>query len=239
MAGNRKVPHSYEHGKEEFPFGANAPDESEDTAVQEQPQESGTAGPAPSANGTASGPDPFDPASLRVAPTAGATLGVKKVLLTIPVDKPNKSWWFRCHPSADYRLTTYILEDGRDRYLIAPALHEELQTEPTCKLKLLATCINRQGVLFVWPLNLPQEGGGRGDNWARSAMEALEMSAHHWVRVVANMDLGANDVLKASAALTEPEWPPVSFAEVLRIAFKDKFIDRPDHPVLRRLRGEV
>jgi hypothetical protein len=169
----------------------------------------------------------------------GAGLGIKKPLLTVLVDKPNRSWFFRSHPSADYRLTTYLIEDGRDRYLIAPALHEELQTEPNCKLKLLATCISRQKVTLLWPLTLPQEGGGRGDNWHRSAMEALEMSTRRWIRVVANMDLGANEVFEASGQLSEPEWPQESFAEILRIAFKDKFIDRLDHPILRQLRGEV
>jgi hypothetical protein len=60
-----------------------------------------------------------------------------------------------------------------------------------------------------------------------------------WVRVSANMPGGMYDVVQAVAELTEPEWPDLPFAEILRLAFKDQFIRSPDHPVLRALRGEV
>src|SRR5262245_49032803 len=56
-------------------------------------------------NGTApSGPDPFDPAALRLSEDHAANLGVKKALLTVPVRKPDKSWWVRVHPDEKYRL---------------------------------------------------------------------------------------------------------------------------------------
>jgi hypothetical protein len=39
--------------------------------------------------------------------------------------------------------------------------------------------------------------------------------------------------------LPDPEWPEVSFQEILKIAFKDKIIQSIDHPVIQRLRGCV
>jgi hypothetical protein len=53
------------------------------------------------------------------------------------------------------------------------------------------------------------------------------------------MGLGAYDVFQAQGHLSEPEWPQLPFGELLRIAFRDRYISTPDHPVLRRLRGEV
>jgi hypothetical protein len=53
------------------------------------------------------------------------------------------------------------------------------------------------------------------------------------------MGLGAYDVYQATGQLGEPQWPAVPFKELLRVAFKGRFIDSLDHPVLRRLRGEV
>jgi hypothetical protein len=38
------------------------------------------------------------------------------------------------------------------------------------------------------------------------------------------MSLGAYDVLQATGQLPEPEWPNLPFKELLRIAFKDRFI---------------
>jgi hypothetical protein len=35
----------------------------------------------------------------------------------------------------------------------------------------------------------------------------------------------------------DPEWPRLTFQELLRIAFRDRLVDRLDHPVILRLRG--
>lgn len=120
----------------------------------------------------------------------------------------------------------------------SPRPSAELATEPTFRVKMFATAINRQGTLFLWEANLPRPDG-RADEWSRTALEAVEMATRGWVRVAANMSLGAYDVFQAAGQLTEPEWPAKSFSELLRVAFKDRFIDSTDHPVLRRLRGEV
>ena len=58
-----------------------------------------------------------------------------------------------------------------------------------------------------------------------------------WVRVKANLSLGANEIAKASGVIPDPEWPDLSFQEMIRIAFRTLIIDRPDHAVIRRLRG--
>ncbi len=51
------------------------------------------------------------------------------------------------------------------------------------------------------------------------------------------MSLGAYEIFEAASDLPDPEWPEVTFQEVLEIAFRDRFIKDFDHPVLRRLRG--
>jgi hypothetical protein len=37
----------------------------------------------------------------------------------------------------------------------------------------------------------------------------------------------------------DPEWPILTYEEILRKAFKDKLIDSMEHPVLKKLRGEL
>jgi len=59
------------------------------------------------------------------------------------------------------------------------------------------------------------------------------------VKLVANMSLGAYDIFTAEGNLTDPEWPELSFHAILRLAFKDKYINSVDHAVCRRLRGEI
>ena len=99
------------------------------------------------------------------------------------------------------------------------------------------TAINRQGVPFLWQIRLP-DPAGKTNQWNRSSLEAAELARSKWIRVQANMTLGAYEVMYAER-IPDPEWPDVSFRELLRIAFKERFISSQDHPVLRQLRGEV
>ena len=98
--------------------------------------------------------------------------------------------------------------------------------------------INKQGVVFIWPVRLPGQDG-KIDDWSRSAIEAADMAGREWVRVTSNMSLGAYEVHTAQAELGDPTWPTQDFRELLRIAFKDRHITDLDHPVLQRLRGET
>jgi hypothetical protein len=188
------------------------------------------------------GPDPFDPAALRLSPDFNASIGVKKVLLTVPVRKPDKAWFVRVHPDSAYRLQTAVIELKEDRggetFLVAQALWPVLATEATFSPRALFTAVNRQGVVFLWPVRLPRSDG-RHDEWSRTALEAANMAMKGWVRVVANMGLGGYEVFESTGPLPQPEWPDRPFRELLRIAFKDNLIESQDHPVLRRLRGEV
>ncbi len=53
---------------------------------------------------TGTTPDPFNPAALRLDPSYGETVGVRRHLTTVPVRKPNRQEFFRVHPDAAFRL---------------------------------------------------------------------------------------------------------------------------------------
>ena len=131
-----------------------------------------------------------------------------------------------------------LKEGDQETYLVAPDLWPELSSEPTFSPRLLVTSINRQGVLFLWKLRLPG-ADGRVDDWSRSAMDAANEAKSRWVRTIANMSLGAYELTVASGQVAEPEWPELAFQEIIKIAFRDKMISDWNHPVLRRLRGEI
>ncbi|MFO0957087.1 MAG: hypothetical protein U0800_06420 [Isosphaeraceae bacterium] len=189
---------------------------------------------------TPAGSDPFDLAALRISQDFAATAGVRKLLNTVPVKKPSKEWFVRTHPDSEFWLTTAVVELKEDRevYLVAPGLRSELADEPTFSPRLLVASVNRQGALFLWPIRLPGPDG-RADDWSRSALEAAQEARSRWVRVTANMSLGAYDVAVAPNVQTEPEWPDLAFRDMIKIAFRDRLIDSLSHPVVQRLRGEA
>jgi hypothetical protein len=218
------------------PGNTHEPDAAADTAFDPAALEASS---SMSGGASTAAPDPFDPASLRLSQDFAA-LGVKKALLTVPVRKPDKTWWVRVHPDDAYALQTAVIElkEERETYLVTPALWPGLAAEAAFSPRALFTAVNRQGVLFCWPARLPG-ADGRLDAWSQSQLEAIQKARKGWVRVAANMTLGAYEVWEAPGDLGEPDWPDKPFRELLALAFKGKLIDSPDHPVLRKLRGEV
>jgi hypothetical protein len=103
--------------------------------------------------------------------------------------------------------------------------------------KIIFPAITRQGVLFLWPVRLPDESG-KLDNWNRSALEAAQLAMAGWVRVSSNLPLGGYDVIRPKADFPDPVWPDLDLQQMLAIAFKHFFIDSLEHPRLRAIRGE-
>jgi hypothetical protein len=183
--------------------------------------------------------DPFaDLSKLRLDQSFVEAAGVKKVLTTIPVRRPNPQDFVRVHPDPEYRAPLAIIEvrDDREIYLVPPHIATELQGEFV--MATLYTTISRQGVVYLWPVKLPA-ADGRVNEWHRSAAEAAEMAMKKWVRVKPNMSLGAYEIFQSQGIIPEPEWPTLPYTELLRIGFRDKYVGDLSHPLIKRLRGHV
>jgi len=181
-------------------------------------------------------PDPFSPEALRLSQDFVATLGVKKVLTTVSCRKPNPHEFFRVRPGDDWQLDTGVFEDkiNREIFLVQRDLWAELAGE--VRPVHLALAVNRQGDVFVWALKLPGPDG-RTNAWYDSALAAARLAEAKWVRMTSNMTGGMYDVFEAAGELSEPVWPDLSFTEILKLCFEDRFIQSVDHPVIRALRG--
>ena len=181
-------------------------------------------------------PDPFNPAALRLSQDFASSIGVKKVLTVVPCRKPNRHEFVRVRPGEEERLETGVFEDklNRDVYLVQRDLWAELAGEvyPVC----LFLSINRQGDVFLWPCKLPGTDG-RSNTWNDSALAAARLAETRWIRMAANMAGGMYDTFEAAGELSEPSWPELTFAEILKLCFKDRFIQAVDHPAVRALRG--
>ena len=177
--------------------------------------------------------------AVRLSPEDTAGLGSKKILTTVPVRKPKKQEFFRCHPEPQMTLTAMLVtdDDNGEAHFVAPDMRGHGVLADNVKPTLLQLCILRNGTLFIWPLALPSaEGGGR--SWHESALKAKEIAKTKWIRVVPNRSIGGYEVFAAEGKLLEPEWPEdMAFNELLELAFADKIIMSEDHPIVRKLRG--
>jgi hypothetical protein len=213
-----------------------SPNDPVKTDSKADPKDSGPTDPKDSGQKDSGPTDPFDIASLRINPSFLETTGVKKLLTTVPIRRPSRQEFFRVHSAEAYRNTfaAIDLRDDREVYIVHPAIAPELAGETI--FVTLFTCINRQGTVFLWPVRLPTPEDKKSE-WWRSAREAAELAMTRWVRMKANMDLGAYDIGAAESTLSEPEWPKHPFQELVRIGFRDSVITTLDHPVVKRLRG--
>ena len=182
--------------------------------------------------------NPFDPKRLRIAGAFSQGPTARRIMTNVPVRKLNRQEWFRVHPDPDMRLDTLLLEvrDERLTYLVAPDIAPAIPGEAVAKT-LYAT-ITRQGVVLLWPVRLPDEQG-RLDEWNTVAHQAAQRAETNWIRLAANMGAGTYEVYEAMDQIGEPDWPDLTFERILEMAFKDRYIDNLDHPVIRRLVGEL
>lgn len=186
--------------------------------------------------------DPFSKENLerlRLSQNFAGMVDVKPVLTTIAVRKPHKQEFVRVRPGEDwqFRTASYVEKDTRENYLVNPALLPHLPGEVQETLYLVAMSRNSP-VPFLWPCVLPG-ADGRSNRWWDSALEAAKEAEHHWVRVVSDMTANCYVPFVAQGDLPEPTWPEESLPELMRLAFKDRYIETLDHPVLKRLRGEI
>jgi hypothetical protein len=192
----------------------------------------------PQADGSSLAIDPFNLDRLRLSQDFESRVGVRKALITVPVRKPNRQAFIRVHPDLNFRLNTAVFElkEEKEVYLVDPELWPQIPGEITPKV--LFTAIDTQNVVFIWPIRLPG-ADGRLDEWNRSALEAATMAMKNWLRVASNRALGAYEIFESEAKIPDPQWPNCDFKRLLEIAFRDRFIQTPDHPVLRRLRTGI
>jgi hypothetical protein len=178
-----------------------------------------------------------DLSALKLDQSFTDSVGVKKLLKTVPVRKPNRQDFTRVHPASEFRLSPAALielKEDRETYLVTPSMAANLPGEFQPATLFLAS--NRQGVAFIWPVKLPGPDG-KINSWHQSAAEAAELAMLCWVRVTANMSLGAYELFEATGNLSDPVWPDLPFKEILQVAFGDRVIDTPDHPLVRKLEG--
>jgi hypothetical protein len=173
---------------------------------------------------------------LRLSQDFQSMAGVQKALITVPVRKPNRQDFVRVHPGSEWPFQTNVieLEEDNETYLVDASLWHEIPGEIVPRAIYLT--INRQGTLTLWPVKLPGQEG-RTNQWNQSALEAAELAKVHWIKVVSNMNLGAYEVFKASGDIPEPTWPDNSLEDIIKIAFKGKFVQSMEHPVIQRLLG--
>lgn len=176
--------------------------------------------------------------SLRLTQNFGESLGVKKVLTTVPVGKPSKDRFFRAHTSPNWVFPAWILENKAtgETYLVSAEVASVLGD--LARPVELHAAIDRQNNVLLIPIPLPGPNGVRNP-WHESLAQAVGRAKSVWVRISANKELGGYDIFEATAKLPDPVWPDISMDELLEVAFKGRIITSVDHPIVQERLGKI
>jgi hypothetical protein len=163
-----------------------------------------------------------------------------KIPLTLQCNKPLRHDFIRVHPVHQIAVGGIELKDEEDGglFIVTPELASDLGDE--VKSFLLRPYINRGGILRLWQIRLPGPDG-KLNEWHRTAAVAADLATRKWIRVAANKALGAYEVFEAANQPPDPEWPDLSLADMIRLAFSDRgrLVRDPDHPLIKRLLGSL
>jgi hypothetical protein len=192
---------------------------------------------SPSSN-PAPAPAGFDLNSMRLPANYSAGLGVKKVLNKVPVGLPDRAKFFRVGDGEAWTFRAFLYEDkvANEIYIVLPFLQPLLGN--LARPAQLYAAIDRSDNPLLIPVFLPGEDG-QWNSWPESRAQGVEMAKTHWVRLASNKSINAYEINQATAVLPDPVWPDTTMGELIRVAFRGKIIDTPDHPVIRALQGSV
>lgn len=169
------------------------------------------------------------------------TTGIKteKVLVTVPVKKPNSQIFFRVNPEPKNSIEVYLFEDKEDSnrlYLVSNNILPYLDDQ--AKFNRIYLAVNTKNDPFLFPVRQP-DANGVWNEWHRGQQRCVELAKEKWIRMVPNRSINSYDTLEAQGKLPEPKWPDKSIIELFEIAFKDTQITSEDHPVIKRLQGLI
>jgi hypothetical protein len=170
-------------------------------------------------------------------------VGDKEITL-VPVRRPKSTEYFRVHPGADYVMDTLLVEHDEQMdkvcYLVKPHIADLVL--PELHRVRLFTAITKYGTVFLWPVKLPLDEKRSNDRLrklAKSALRGAERAKEIWVKVVYNRETGGYEPIPAKRDLGVPQWPDLSYTELVKIAFEDNIIGHAEHDVIRELEGDL
>ena len=170
-----------------------------------------------------------------------SVIGVTTEYTVIPIRNPKPDEFFRVTPDEGYSMNVNILQMKTDNewYLVDEDILPDIQLESQLKVMQLYVCVTQNSTPFVCLIPRP-DPDGRLNSWHESGHKSMEEAKSFWVRRQADKSNGGYLITKAiNAQLPDPRWPSEPLEDLIEKAFDRYYIDKIDHPVLRRLRGEV
>jgi hypothetical protein len=156
--------------------------------------------------------------------------------------RPPKGHFFTCRPEKpgtvwqNRRLLYFLLIDGHDPYVVAPALAKaklETEEEDCIRPVLIVRYVTMQGVEALWALKLDR--GEKINAWNVSARNILQLAERGWVRILSLKGHYQHQPSRKTLTDVPPKFTERTIDELIDIAFAERMVDE-SHEVWEWLR---
>jgi hypothetical protein len=176
---------------------------------------------------------PFaDIASLRAAQDYSDCMG-EQAVISFPVRTLREGMHLRVCDDPVYRLENmFVAETKTGLYFVYPQYREALSS--LCKCSTLYLAVDGHGTYFLLRCKRPMPGF-EANEWFRTARVVAEAAMIGWVKVTKPSSDDSWSYIPVQNKMFEPKWPDKSLEEILRVAFPDRVVNRPDHDLIKQV----
>ena len=132
-------------------------------------------------------------------------------------------------PFKDRKFYFLLQIEGRDPYLVAPAVAEQKREEDVIRPVLICRYVTMAGEEGLWALKL--DAAEKSNAWNKSALSILEMAENGWVRIMSTKKHFRHQVSKKSLEEVRPQFTERTFDSLVSTAFQDRVITSTDHEI--------
>jgi hypothetical protein len=157
----------------------------------------------------------------------------------VRIEKPPKGHYFtvRAEPVKPWkdRAFYFLLEiEGRDSYIVAPAIAKLKTDEDVIRPVLIVRYVTMAGEEGLWALKLDKPDA-KSNRYNKSALKALEEAENGWVRLISAKGHYRYSVSPKTFEQTPPKFSSRTFQELFDIGFKDRIVESLDHEIWNAL----
>lgn len=151
-----------------------------------------------------------------------------KIRTQVHCGKPPKNTPIRVRSAYEASYLCWLLERGRDHYIVSDAVRPILREH--VRAAVLRLAVDQSGEPFLIPEIRPG-ASLKLHPWCVSRNAALRVAESRWVRLVPNLRKATYEVF-AATEVGEPSWPEESMEELVGLAFAGRVIDAASHPLV-------
>jgi hypothetical protein len=167
---------------------------------------------------------------------------VKRREVDVSLRSPKQDWIFQAWPNeADY-LPVGLLkvdrgDDRKEPFVVTESIADLPFLAGRVRDADLVGCITSKGMVFVWPVPVPNPDDHFGFRTHSAMRRILDEARGRWVSIL--WVYGKPSLAIPKVKIAEPHWPDQPWPEIYELALKDNLISDPDSDVIRELDRDV